>query len=117
MCGGMKGNVNISNDDAHLHEGLILAEQAQLNEIVDTRLLEIGQVFCVVDMSLRVQIPVTDFGWMEEFEIGHGRIIQSLLVLSGATSVLRLCRTILRLRSGCQVCAAPLRTVVGVMAV
>ena len=76
MRGGVKDNVNVSNDDAHLHEGLILAEQAQLHEIVDSRLLEVGQVFCVVDMSLRVQIPVTDFGWMEEFEIGHGGIIQ-----------------------------------------
>jgi hypothetical protein len=33
-------------------------------------------VFRVVDMSLRVQIPVTDFGWVEEFEISHGGIIQ-----------------------------------------
>lgn len=76
MRGGVKGNMNVSNDDAHLHEGLILAEQAQLNEIVDTRLLEVGQVFCVVHVSLRVQISVTDFSWMEEFEIGHGGIIQ-----------------------------------------
>jgi len=75
MRGGVKGNVNISNDDAHLHEGLILAKQAQLHEIVDTRLLEVGQVFCVVDMSLRIQISVTDFGWVEEFEISHAAII------------------------------------------
>ena len=95
MCGGMKGNVNVSDDDAHFRERLILAEQTQLHEIVNTRLLEIGQVFCVVDMSLRVQIPITDFGWMEEFEIGHGGIIQSLFVL--------------RLRSGCQVRAARFR--------
>jgi len=76
MRGGVKGNVNISNDDAHLHERLILAEQPKLDQIVDTRLLEVGQVFCVVDMSLRIQISVTDFGWMEEFEISHGGIIQ-----------------------------------------
>jgi predicted nuclease of restriction endonuclease-like (RecB) superfamily len=54
---------------------LVSAEKPKLNQIVDTCLLEIGQVFGVVDVSLRVQIPVADFDWMEEFEIRHGGII------------------------------------------
>jgi hypothetical protein len=42
-----------------------------MNEILNARLLEIRQVFCVVQMSLRIQIPVTDFGGMKEEVIGH----------------------------------------------
>jgi hypothetical protein len=30
-------------------------------------------------MSLRIQIPVTDFNWVKEFLIAHEVIIQSLL--------------------------------------
>ena len=46
---------------------------------MDTRLLKVSQIFCVVHMSLRIQIPVTDFNWMKEFVIAHEVIIQSLL--------------------------------------
>jgi exonuclease III len=66
MSGRLVGDVNICHNDADLHKGLVFAEQAKLHEIVDTRLFEIRQVFCVVDMSLRVEVPVADFGWVEE---------------------------------------------------
>ena len=42
---------------------------------MDTCLFEVGQVFGIVDMSLGVQIPVTDFDGMMETKIGHALII------------------------------------------
>ncbi len=71
----MVGDMDIGNDDADLHKGLVFVEQAHFHEVIDTRLLEIRQVFCVVDMSLRVQIPVADFGGVEEVVVSHGAII------------------------------------------
>ena len=34
--------------------------------------LEIGQVFGVVQVALRVQVPVADFDWVKEAEFRHG---------------------------------------------
>ena len=31
MGGGMVGDVDVCNDDTHFHEGLVLAEQSQLD--------------------------------------------------------------------------------------
>ena len=75
MRGGSVLDMDVRNDDADLHKGLVFAKQPHLHKVVDARLLEIGQVLGVVDVSLRVQIPVADFGGMEEFVIGHGAII------------------------------------------
>ena len=72
-------DVNIRDDHADFHKGLIPAEKPKSNQIMDTCLLKVGQIFCVVHMSLRIQIPVTDFNWMKEFVIAHEVIIQSLL--------------------------------------
>ena len=76
MRGGMVCDVNVRDDHAYFHEGLVPVKKTQLNEVVDTRLLEVRQVFGVVHMSLRVQIPVADFGWVEELEFAHGAIIE-----------------------------------------
>jgi hypothetical protein len=35
----------------------------------------------VVDVALRIQISVTDFNWVEEFESGHGGIIVKLFLV------------------------------------
>ncbi len=74
----MIGDVDVCNDDAHFHKGLVSIEQAQLNKIVNARLLKVGQVFCVVDVSLRVEIPIADFSWVEEFVIVHCAIIEQM---------------------------------------
>jgi hypothetical protein len=81
MGGGMIGDVDIGDDDAYFHKGLILVKQPKLDQIIDARLLEVGQVFCVVYMSLRVQVSVADFSGVEEFVIGHvGIIVVSRIV-------------------------------------
>ncbi len=73
--GRLVGNVNVGDDNADLHESLVAARKPKLNQIADARLLEVGQVFGVVDVSLRVQISVADFGWVKEFIVGHAGII------------------------------------------
>ena len=71
----MIGDVDIRQNHADLHKGLVFREQSQLDHISNARLLKKGEMFRVVDMSLRIQIPVSDFDWMEEFEFSHGGII------------------------------------------
>lgn len=71
----MIGDVDVGDDDADLHEGLVLAEQPQVHQVLDARLLKVGQMFGVVDVALRVQIPVTDFDGMMEMIIAHATII------------------------------------------
>jgi hypothetical protein len=73
MGGRVIGDVDICDDHADFHKRLVFIEQTQLNEVIDTRLLEVRQVFCVVHMSLRIQIAVADFGGVEEFEFAHRR--------------------------------------------
>ena len=73
----MIGDVDIRQNHADLHEGLVFGEQSQFDHIGNARLLKKGEMFRVVDMSLRVQIPVSDFNWMEEFEFSNAFIIPS----------------------------------------
>ncbi len=42
---------------------------------MDSRLLEISQIFGIVDVSLWVKVTIADFDWMEEFEFRHNAII------------------------------------------
>jgi hypothetical protein len=67
--------MDVGQDQADLHKGLVLREQSQLDPIGDTRLLKVGEMFGVVDVSLWVQIPVTDFDRMIEAEMSHAVII------------------------------------------
>jgi hypothetical protein len=67
--------MDIRYDDPDLHERLIPGKESQLDHIVDASLFEIGEMFCVVDVPLRIQIPVTDFDGMVETVIAHGAII------------------------------------------
>jgi hypothetical protein len=46
-----------------------------VDEVVDAGLLEIGQELGVVEMALRVKVPVTDFDGMVEMKTGHAKII------------------------------------------
>ena len=63
--------MDIRQDNPKLHERLVFAEQAQPDPIGNASLFKVCQIFCIVDMSLRVQIPVTDFDGMIEMKIGH----------------------------------------------
>ena len=51
---------DLGHDDADIRERLTLLEQAQVQEIMDARLLEVGQVFGVVEVALRIQVAVAD---------------------------------------------------------
>src|SRR5690349_17692682 len=68
------GNMDIRYDDTNLHERLIPGKESQLDHIVDASLFEIGEMFCVIDVALRIQIPVTDFDGMVETVIAHRAI-------------------------------------------
>jgi hypothetical protein len=63
--------VGVCQDYANIHKRLVLREQSQLDLIADACLLKVSQMLCVVNMSLRVQIPVTDFDGMVEVELRH----------------------------------------------
>ena len=68
-------DVDIREDHANLHEGLVFGEQSQLNQIGYAGLFEVGKVFGIVDVPLWIQIPVTDFDGVIETKIAHGAII------------------------------------------
>ena len=78
------GNVYVCQDHTNLHERLIFREQSQLNHIGNACLLEIGQMRCVVDMTLRIQIPVTNLDRMIKTETAHGAIIPLRMSLRAA---------------------------------
>lgn len=46
---------------------------------MDSRLLEISQIFGIVDVSLWVKVTIADCDWMEEFEFRHGVIISHVI--------------------------------------
>ena len=66
-------DVDIRQNHANLHERLVFREQSQFDHVRNPRLLKICEMFRIVHMSLRIEIPVTDFGWVKEFEISHGK--------------------------------------------
>ena len=67
--------MDIGQDHADLHKGLVAGKEPQLDHVSDAGLLEIREMFCIVDVSLRIQIPVADFDGMIKTKIAHGAII------------------------------------------
>ena len=69
------GDLGGSQDDADLQERLFRGEKPQVHEIVQAAMLKIGQVSGVVDVALRVQVPITHMDGMREFKGVHAAII------------------------------------------
>jgi hypothetical protein len=42
-----------------------------MDKIIDTGCFEIGQVFCIVQVTLRVQVTVADLDGMIKEDLGH----------------------------------------------
>ena len=73
------GDVDICHDHANFHKGLVLRKKAQLDPISNACLFEICEMFGVVDVPLRIQIPISDLDGMIEMKIAHGAIIVCLV--------------------------------------
>src|SRR5690349_24655359 len=69
--------MDIRQDHSNLHERLVCGEETHVNPIGNSCLLKVSEIFCVVDVPLRIQIPVTDFNWMIEAKLRHSEIIPS----------------------------------------
>ncbi len=67
--------MRISHDDANFQEGLLRVEKPQVDQVFDAGLLKKGQETGIVDVSLRVQVAITDFDWMGKVIFGHVLII------------------------------------------
>ena len=64
-------DLRISDDDAHIQKRLVFREQPQMDQIRNARLLEKSQEARVVDVTLRVQVAVTNFDGVEEPKFAH----------------------------------------------
>src|SRR5689334_11385112 len=67
--------MDICQNHPNLHERLVCGEETHVNPICNSCLLKISEIFCVVNMPLRVQIPITDFDRMIEAKLRHSEII------------------------------------------
>ncbi len=65
---GSIDNLGFRQDDADFHEGMTIPQSKRLN-IIDARLFHISEKTGIVDMRLRIKIPVAHFNWDGKIEI------------------------------------------------
>jgi len=71
LDGRFEGQVRICQNNADIQEGLSLLKKAKMDKVLNARLLYISEVIGVVDVTLRIQVAVTDLNGMVETKMRH----------------------------------------------
>jgi hypothetical protein len=71
LNGRFEGQVGICQDNTDIQKGLSLLKKTKMDKVLNARLLHISEVIGIVDMTLRVQVAVTDLNWMVEMKMRH----------------------------------------------